>query len=114
MKRKTIAPYLRALRRKSTLAQEDIAFLLGAISGTRIGRHESGECEPPLNVALAYEVIFGRGVGTIYSDELLKIAKQICKRAQKLHESLGYRRNDRFRDKKQAVLEEIIRRHSSN
>ena len=114
MKRRTIAPYLRALRRRSALSQEDVAFLLGAFTGTRVSRHETGASAPPLEVALAYEVIFGAGIAEIYEDELLRIAEHVRKRARTLHESLAHRLKDPRRKEKRAALEQIIRRCSSN
>ena len=69
MARNIIAPYLKALRRRSTFSQEDVAFLLGAFTGTRVSRHETGACVPPLDVVLAYEVIFDVAIAEIYEDE---------------------------------------------
>lgn len=112
MKRRTNASYLRSLRRKSTLSQEDVAFLLGTFAGTRVTRHETGECIPPLKIALAYEVIFGAGIADIYEGDVPAIAKGICKRAQKLHESLAHRLTDPLRAEKRAFLERLIRRCS--
>ena len=114
MKRGPIAPYLRALRRRSSFSQEDVAFLLGAFTGSRVSRHETGACTPPLAVALAYEVIFGADVAVIYEDELLEIARDVRKRARTLHESLAHRLNDPLRKEKQAALEQIIRRCAPN
>jgi DNA-binding XRE family transcriptional regulator len=114
MKRRTITPYLRALRRRSALSQEDVAFLLGAFTGSRVSRHETGACGPPIEVALAYEVIFGAGMAEIYEHELLEIAKHVRQRARTLHESMAHRLNDPRRKEKRAALEQIIRRCSSN
>jgi|ERR1035437_3352370 DNA-binding XRE family transcriptional regulator len=114
MKRRTITPYLRALRRRSALSQEDVAFLLGAFTGSRVSRHETGACGPPIEVVLAYEVIFGAGMAEIYEDELREIAKHVRKRARTLHESMAHRLNDPLRKEKCAALEQIIRRCSSN
>ena len=114
MKRRTIAPYLRALRRKSALSQEDVAFLLGTYTGTRVSRHETGACAPPLEIALAYEVIFGAGTADIYEDLQLRIAQDVRKRAHTLHESLAHRQSDRLRNEKRAALTEIIRRCSND
>ena len=112
MKKRIIAPYLRALRRRSALSQEDVAFLLGAFTGTRISRHETGACVPPLEVAIAYEVIFGIGIVEIYDDERARITAYVRKRARTLHESLAHRLKDRHRKEKRAALEGIIRRCS--
>jgi DNA-binding XRE family transcriptional regulator len=112
MARKFIAPYLKALRRRSALSQEDVAFLLGAFTGTRVSRHETGACVPPLEVVLAYEVIFDVAIADIYEDEVLRIMARVRKRARNLHESLAHRLNDPLRKQKRAALARIINRCS--
>ena len=114
MKKRTSTPYLRALRRRSALSQEDVAFLLGAFTGSRVSRHETGACDPPIEVALAYEVIFGAGMADIYEDELVEITKHVVKRARTLHESLAHRLKDPLRNEKRAALKRIINRCSPN
>lgn len=107
------APYLRALRRRSAFSQEDVAFLLGAFTGTRVSRHETGACVPPLGVALAYEVIFDVAIADVYEDDRARIAILIRKRAQTLHESMAHRLHDPLRSDKRAALKKIISRCSS-
>lgn len=113
MTRHINAPYLRALRRRSAFSQEDVAFLLGAFTGTRVSRHETGVCAPPLDVALAYEVIFDVAIAEVYDDERARIAAEIGKRAKKLRESLAHRIHDPLREEKRAALKRIISRCSS-
>lgn len=91
-----------------------MAFLLGAFTGTRVSRHETGACVPPLEIVLAYEVIFGAGMAEIYDDELSQIAAQVRKRARALHQSLTHRLKDRHRKEKRATLDAIIRRCTPN
>jgi DNA-binding XRE family transcriptional regulator len=114
MARHIIVPYLRALRRRSAFSQEEMAFLLGAFTGTRVSRHETGACAPPLAVALAYEVIFDVAIAAIYEDDQLRIAGFVLKRARTLHESLAHRMKDPRRQEKRAALQRIIRRCLSN
>jgi transcriptional regulator with XRE-family HTH domain len=114
MKRRIIAPYLRTLRKQSSLSQDDVAMLLGIFERTHVSRHEIGKCAPSLVDYLAYELIFGVGVGAAYENERAKIAKRLGARARALHESLGYRVSDRLRSKKRQSLEQIIKRCSSN
>jgi len=113
MKRKIIAPYLRTLRRKSWLSQDEVAMLLGIFERTHVSRHEIGQCRPSLADYLLYELIFGVAIGAAYEDERARLAKRLVKRARALHESLGYRVSDRYRHKKRESLEQIIRRCSS-
>ena len=112
MARHINAPYLRALRRRSAFSQEDVAFLLGAFTGTRVSRHETGACAPPLEVALAYEVIFDVAIADVYEDDRVRIATSIRKRAQTLHESLAHRLHDPLRNEKRTALKRIISRCS--
>lgn len=110
MKRRTPVPYLRALRRRSALSQDDVAFLLGALSGTRVSRHETGACVPPLAVALAYAVIFDVGVEEMHEDERRQISERVLSRALVLCESMAHRVHDPLRNEKCVALERIIRR----
>ena len=113
MARHINAPYLRALRRRSAFSQEDVAFLLGAFTGTRVSRHETGACAPPLEVALAYEVIFDVAIAEVFEDDLVRIAARTRKRAHTLHQSLAHRLHDPLRNEKRAALKRIISRCSS-
>ena len=110
MKRKTNAPYLRALRLRASLTQDDVAFLLGTFDRTHVSRHESGRRRPVLEDYLAYELIFGTQIAVVFEGEHLQIAKCVRKRAEALHESLGHRTKDRSRNEKRTALERIIRR----
>ena len=112
MARNFTVPYLKALRRRSAFSQEDVAFLLGAFTGTRVSRHETGKCVPPLEVVLAYEVIFDVAIADIYEDEVLRTMAKVRKRARTLHESLAHRLNDPLRKEKRVALARIIKRCS--
>ncbi len=114
MTRRILAPYLRALRRRTALSQDDVAFLLGAFTGTRVSRHETGACVPPLEVVLAYEIIFGTGVAEIYGDEMFPIAAEVRKRAKRLRDSLAHRRRDARREEKRDALKAVIKRCTPN
>jgi DNA-binding XRE family transcriptional regulator len=111
-RRRTIAPYLRALRRKSMLSQADVAFLLGTSTGTRVSRHETGQCIPPLEVVLAYAVIFDAAIDDIYHEEAARIIKRICTRARTLHEGLADSASTPLSKERRVALAEIIRRCS--
>jgi DNA-binding XRE family transcriptional regulator len=114
MKKRNIAPYLRALRRRSSLSQENVAFLLGAFGATRVSRHETGECVPPLAVVLAYEIIFAVAVGEIYEHDFTEIRAVLGERAKELHDSLLDRKTDMRRHEKRRTLQSIINRCANN
>ncbi len=50
--------YLLTHRKRSGLSQDELAFLLGSKSGTKVSRHESGRREPTLKAALAYAAVY--------------------------------------------------------
>src|SRR5207249_11765504 len=50
--------YLRTYRRRAGLSQDEMAFLLGTKSGTKVSRYERLRREPSLRTAFAYAVIF--------------------------------------------------------
>jgi hypothetical protein len=52
--------YLRAHRKRLSLSQDEIAYLLGAYSGAKVCCYERFHYEPVFHTALAYEAIFGR------------------------------------------------------
>ena len=50
--------YLRTYRKRAYLTQDELAFLLGTESGTRVSRYERFSREPAFQTVLAYGVIF--------------------------------------------------------
>ena len=103
-------PYLRALRLRSALTQNEVAFLLGTFDRTHVSRHESGERRPVLADYLAYELIFGVRLAAAFDNDHSNVARRMWKRAKVLHESLGHRTRDPLRNEKRAALELIIKR----
>jgi len=51
--------HLRRHRKRGALTQDEIAYLLGAQSGTKVSRYEHLRRPPTLHAAFAYQVIFG-------------------------------------------------------
>ena len=54
-----IPSYLRTYRKRYGLTQDEVAFLLGCQSGTKVSRFERLARKPNLETALACEVVFG-------------------------------------------------------
>jgi hypothetical protein len=76
--------YLRAHRKRSAFSQDEIAFLLGARSGGKICRYERFLRLPPLEAALAYEIIFRRPARDLFSGLYQRIEEQVAARAKVL------------------------------
>ena len=77
MKHSAALNYLRAQRKKSGLSQKDVAKLLGHKDEGQISRHERAVSIPPLESAIAYEVIFRVPVAAIFAGMRDVIAEEI-------------------------------------
>jgi transcriptional regulator with XRE-family HTH domain len=79
-----LSNYLRKHRKRLGLSQVELAHLLGAKGGAKVCRYEKSVRIPPLETALAYEVILGRPVrelfAGIYRTAEIKVARQAGKR----------------------------------
>lgn len=84
--------YLRTHRKRAGLAQRDVAFLLGARSGSRVSRHERFERRPTLEVALAYEAIFRTPVAELFTGLKHEVTQFTLARATELLDSIDIRR----------------------
>jgi DNA-binding XRE family transcriptional regulator len=74
----------RSSRRRSGLTQDEVAFLVGLRTASQVSRHESGEREPDLRLALGYKLIFNATVHELLPHIYFEVAQQIGNRARKL------------------------------
>ena len=85
--------YLRIHRKRLTLSQEEVAFLLGAKGldkGIKVCRDENLAREPSLEDAIAYEVIYGKPVRELFAGLYERIEREVAERAKILrHRKLG-------------------------
>jgi len=100
--------FLRTLRVRWTLNQEELAELLG-ISQGRISRYEGGEEAPPLTVALALQVIFGIGPRSVFSHLYASVEEAVMRRGAELERSL-VGKTDYSAIKKRQLLEAMMAR----
>lgn len=80
--------YLRTYRKKSGLAQSEVAFLLGCRNGAYISRYEKRKRVPTLRTALACEAIFGVPVAELFAGIRESVSKQVGKRLRELTSKL--------------------------
>jgi transcriptional regulator with XRE-family HTH domain len=86
--------YLRAHRKKTGLTQKELAFLVGARTGTQVSRFERLRRLPPTETLIAYMIIFGKGPNELIPVLHDRIVELIQSRAATLHEELqGDRRH---------------------
>lgn len=101
--------YLHTHRRQWGLSQREVAFLLGARSGSIVSRLERNERDPSLKVAFACQVIFGAAPIELFPYLFEKVEEELIRRAYELHERL--KRNPSKRtDRKLALLKDALRR----
>lgn len=76
--------YLRTYRRRAGLSQDDLAYLLGSESGTKVSRYERSARKPTLETALAYEAVFGVPVRQLLAGLYERIERRTRRRAGRL------------------------------
>lgn len=76
--------YLRAQRKRLSLSQEEVAFLLGAESGAKVCRYERFAREPSLRTALACEAIFQRPVRELFAGLYQTTEQEVALRTKAL------------------------------
>ena len=103
--------YLRCPRKRSSLSQDDVAFLLGAMCGSKVSRYEQFAREPSLETALAYEVIFQKPVKELFAGLYEEVEQQVAERAAALSRYTA-RKGDKHAARKVEILQGIITRHS--
>lgn len=76
--------YLLTHRKRAGLSQDELAFLLGSKSGTKVSRHEQGRREPSLRTALAYAAVYRVPVEELFPGLALAAEMKIQGRKQAL------------------------------
>jgi Predicted transcriptional regulators len=81
--------YLRTYRKRSSLSQDEVAFLLGCQSGTKVSRYERSARKPSLETILAFVVVFGTPGRELFAGVFQKVEKKIFNRTQLLTRKLS-------------------------
>lgn len=93
MSRTKLDNYLRAYRKRSGLSQDEVAYLLGSETGSKVSRYEHYR-RPSLDTALSYEVIFRLfdiPTRQLFAGRYQKVERLIRKRAARLQERIQAR-----------------------
>lgn len=102
-----LSTYLRSYRRKGGLSQDEVAFLLGTVSGTTVSRHENGTRQPILETVLAYEFIFGVPARELYRGVYRRAGARIAVRVRALLETISHQRPSPQRELKILFLKQM-------
>lgn len=103
----SLSNYLRSYRKRQALSQEEAGFLLGIKGmnkGVKVCRDESLTREPSLQIALAYEVIYGRPVRELFAGLYEQIEREVAGRAK----VLSYRKDRKPNPKKRQLLANLV------
>jgi transcriptional regulator with XRE-family HTH domain len=99
--------YLRTYRKRSGLSQDDIAFLLGSRSGTKVSRYERLVRRPTLKTLFAYEVIFRATARELFAGLYEKVEQTTLARARLLAERFARAKPNRMTSRKLATLKAL-------
>jgi DNA-binding XRE family transcriptional regulator len=83
-----IKTYVRPLRRRWALTQRELAFLVGAKSGTVVSRIEGMKRPPSLSVTLACALVFGTAPVELFPDLHSQIHDDVMRRVGELYDEL--------------------------
>lgn len=93
--------YLRSNRKRLSLSQNEVAFLLGTRSGAKVSLYEGFDRVPSLETVLALEVIYQRSASELFGGLYQKVEQEVMARAK----ILSYRTNQT--DSKRQMLTNI-------
>jgi transcriptional regulator with XRE-family HTH domain len=110
-----LANYLRTYRKHAGLSQDEVAFLLGGESGTKVSRYEQSSRQPSLETALAYEAMLGIPTRELFAGIFAKVEHSSVDRAETLARKIraSGNRETRRKERTLASLEQVISRHRS-
>lgn len=80
--------YLLMHRKRSGLAQRELAVLLGCKHGSKVSRYERGLRQPSLDALVVYEVVFGESTTRLFAGVTVRTQRQVRERAQVLFKKL--------------------------
>lgn len=75
-------------RKRSGLAQHELAGLLGCKEGSKVSRYERGDRSPSFDTLLSYKIVFHETTQRLFAGQSHRARAQIKKRAQSLFREL--------------------------
>ena len=99
--------YLVSNRKRLSLSQDEVAFLLGTQSGSKVSRYERFASKPSLETALAFEVIYQRSTSELFGGLYQKVEQEVLARAKTLAERTNKGKPNRLTAHKREILNNI-------
>jgi len=81
--------YLRTIRKRSGLSQDEVAFLLGSPSGGMVSRYERFNRSPSVDTACGLAKLFGVSVNDLFAGTSEKMIGRMTKQARILEKRLS-------------------------
>ena len=81
--------YVRRLRKRAGLSQNELAYLLGARGEAKVSRYERFARRPSLNTAFGCEAVFGVAASEIFAGMYGEVNRQVHRRAKRLLKRLS-------------------------
>lgn len=106
---KSISTNLRSVRRKTSLSQGDLQFLLKMENTNVISRCETGVSNPSPHIIFAYSIICQSSVEDISKSYLEDLSKSIHSRCELLLGELQGKESGRFLDERITYLQDLLR-----
>src|SRR5262249_215108 len=95
--------HLRRNRKRLSLSQDEVAFILGAQSGGKVCRYERFLRQPTLETALACEAIFRTSVSELFPGLYQKVERAVAGRAKILAERKSGQKGQQAARKREAL-----------
>jgi transcriptional regulator with XRE-family HTH domain len=108
MPSKPLPHLLCAARKRRSLEQREVAFLIGSTDGSRVSRYETFERMPELRTALAFELIYGRPVGELFAGLREEVAEELAPRAKILRHRIRFRGNEAGSVKRREAVDALV------
>jgi transcriptional regulator with XRE-family HTH domain len=77
---KRLSNYLRTYRKRARLSQKTVARLCGRRSGSFVSRYESGKRPVPLEIAMAFSVIYGVDIRELFAGRFAQVESEVMSR----------------------------------
>jgi hypothetical protein len=102
--------YIRTHRKRAGLTQDEVAYLLGYKSGSKVSRCEHFKRECDLETALAFEVIFATPVRELFAGLYQQVEKKTIRRIGLLARKLMNGERCKWSDYKLDSLAKAVRK----
>jgi DNA-binding XRE family transcriptional regulator len=109
MHNRTLAPYVRTLRRRWALTQQELAQLIGYDERCSVCRIESGMRSPTIESALALEILFGTPTRSLFPQLYSTVEEAVMRRAAAQYEAV-IRLDTPSSRRKRELLELVMKR----